>query len=326
LQGVHTAPGLGGVVMTWFDVSPGGTLTYVPADVPRPDERLLWVDHDGTETLITAGGGTWVHPRLSPDGTRISLDIHSADGIRDIYLYELERQQFQQLTDTGVTWESEWTPDGEYLAVLSGITPGKWNLFRVRTDFSGPPELIAPTDHAVPGSWIDDGRALLYTEWNRGGVYRVRIDDPTPQLIFDTERSQGFPRVSPDGMWIAYVDDQASRLEVFVQPYPDLGATHKVSIDGGREPVWSHDGLQLFYRNGDRMLRVRVTYGSTISFGQPEVLFEGVYDAAEVGHQHYDLSLDSSRFLMVQHGEPAGPREVRVVLNWGEEMRVLAAQ
>jgi hypothetical protein len=72
------------------------------------------------------------------------------------------------------------------------------------------------------------------------------------------------------------------------------------------------------------MLMVDVSYGSTISFGRPQVLFEGEYDAATVGHQHYDISHDGMRFLMVKHGKPVGPREVRVVLNWGEEMRALA--
>jgi serine/threonine protein kinase len=325
LQGVHTAPGLGGVVMTWFDVSDDGTLVYVPADVPRADEQLVWVDYDRNETLIAEGPGTWVHPRLSPDGTRISLDILAADCMRYVYLYDLERRLFQQLTHTGVTWESEWSPDGEFLVMLSGINPGKWSLYRIRSDFSGSLELIAPSDHAVPGSWVDDGRALLYTEWNKGGVYRLQVEEGgTPELLFETERSQGFPRVSHDGEWIAYVANEASRLDVFVQSYPEFGAVHKVSIEGGREPVWSLDGQRLFYRNGSQVLMVDVSYGSTISFGRPQVLFEGEYDAATVGHQHYDISHDGMRFLMVKHGEPVGPREVRVVLNWGEEMRALA--
>ncbi len=144
----------------------------------------------------------------------------------------------------------------------------------------------------------------------------------TPQELFGTERRQGFPRVSPDGKWVAYVAEESSRREVFVQPYPEMGAIHKVSIDGGREPVWSRDGRRIFYRKGNQMLAVNVTHGPTISFGRPRFLFEGEYDGAEVGHQHYDVSHDE-RFLMVRHGEPPGPREVRVVLNWDEQLRAL---
>ena len=322
LQGIHTSPGLGGMVVTWFDISDSGTLLYVPAGAARPDERLVWVDFEGTESVIAEGPGTWVHPRISPDGARISLDIHSGGGMRDVYIYELERRQFQQLTHTGVTWESEWRPDGEYLAVLSGIQAGLWSLYQIRTDFSGSLESLVTTNHAVPGSWVDDGRALLYTEWNQGGVYRLQVDDSeSAELIFSTKRRAGFPRVSPDGNWLAYVVDESSRREIFVQSYPQLGATHKVSIDGGREPVWSRDGRRLFYRKDNRMMAVDVDVTSSISFGQPEILFEGEYDAASVGHQHYDISLEDDRFLMVKHGIPEGPVEVRVVLNWAEELK-----
>ena len=69
------------------------------------------------------------------------------------------------------------------------------------------------------------------------------------------------------------------------------------------------------------MMAVDVDVTSSISFGQPEILFEGEYDAASVGHQHYDISLEDDRFLMVKHGIPEGPVEVRVVLNWAEELK-----
>jgi len=323
-QGVHTSPGLGGMVMSWFDVSRDGTLVYVPVAAARPDEQLLWVDPDGTESVIAEGPGTWVHPRLSPEGQRIALDVHTAAGMRDIYLFDLARGQFQQLTSTGVTWESEWHPDGDRLAVLSGADAGKWNLHLVRADFSGPSTAwirADPTDHAIPGSWSPDGNSLLITEWNRGGISRANLEGGQPATsVLGADRGPGFPRISPNGNWVAYVADEAGRREVFVQSYPDMGPLNKVSIDGGREPVWAHDGARLFYRSGDRMLQVSVRYGDAIEFGAPKLLFSGEYDAAVVGHQHYDIAADSSRFLMVKHGKPSGPTRLRVVLNWADSL------
>jgi hypothetical protein len=242
--------------------------------------------------------------------------------MRDVYIYELARGQFQQLTRTGVTWESEWRSDGAYLSTASGIRPGTWSLYQVRTDFSDPLEFVAEADHAVPGGWIDDDETIVYTEWNSGGIYRTKIGstDHPEQLLATVERA-GFPRVSPNGNWLAFVAEEASSREVFVTAYPATGALRKVSIGGGREPVWARDGSQLFYRSADQMLVVDVEYTDTISFSRPRVLFEGTYDGAEVGHQHYDVSLDSSRFLMVKHGEPEGPIEVHVVLHWAEELK-----
>ena len=52
------------------------------------------------------------------------------------------------------------------------------------------------------------------------------------------------------------------------------------------------------------------------------MLFTGDYDAAPVsGHQHYDVSSDGERFLMIHHGETAGPSEVDVVLHWADTLR-----
>ena len=102
-----------------------------------------------------------------------------------------------------------------------------------------------------------------------------------------TQAREGFPRLSPDGKWIAYVETDRRRL---------------------------------FFRSADRMFAVAIDYEPTIRFGPPRLLFVGDYDSAEVGHQHYDISLDNERFLMIKHGVPDGPHEVRVVLNWSEEL------
>jgi dipeptidyl aminopeptidase/acylaminoacyl peptidase len=135
-----------------------------------------------------------------------------------------------------------------------------------------------------------------------------------------TQAQEGFPRLSPDGEWIAFVETESGRREIFVQSFPELGAKHQVSIDGGGEAVWSRDGRRLFFRNSDRMFAVDVDYEPTIRFSRPKLLFVGNYDSAEVGHQHYDISIDNERFLMIKHGVPDGPHEVRVVLNWSQAL------
>lgn len=327
MQGVHTSPGLGGVVLTHFDLSDTGTLAYVPGTTREALDRLLWVDHEGKETAITGGAGTWVHPRLSPDGQRISLDIHAPDGMRDVYIYELTRGQLNRLTETGITWESEWRPDGKRIATLSGAPAGRWSLFWVRTDFSGPAELLFHSSHVVPATWFPDGRSLLFHEVFEGGIWKISPEgDREAELVIRTSADERFPALSPDGKWIAYVADEGRR-EVFVQSFPDLGPRHKISIDGGGEPVWSPDGRQLFFREGGRMLAVDIEYAPAFSASRPRVLFTGEYDAAPVsGHQHYDISLDGKKFLMIKHGEPAGPGEVRVVLNWSEELKAFVAR
>jgi class 3 adenylate cyclase/Tol biopolymer transport system component len=219
LQDVHTSPGLGGVVLTHFDVAGTGTLAYVPAAAAAVSDELLWVDHEGNESAIIAGPGTWVHPRLSPDGQRISLDIHSPDGMRDVYIYEIPRGQLRQLTGTGITWESEWRPDGQRLAIMSGAPAGFWSVFWTRTDFSAPPELLFRSSHAVPTDWLPNGQSLLFYDLVEEGIWRLSPEGGgKPELVIRTGARERFPSVSPDGKWIAYVADESGRREVVSRP------------------------------------------------------------------------------------------------------------
>ncbi len=323
LEGVQTTPGLGGVVVTQFDVSGTGTLVYLPQGEEAAVDQLLWVGQDGEETVITSGPGTWVHPRLSPDGGHVSFDIHSPDGMRDIYLYEFERGQRRQFTHGGTTWESVWRPDGDYIAYMSGHPSAGWGIWWARTNFKADSaDALYPSSHAIPMSWTPDGHSLLYYELVEGGIWTLSPNEGKKTLLLlRSSANERFPVLSSDGKWIAYVADESDRREVFVQSYPALGPKHRVSINGGGEPVWSRDGTKLFFRKGNEMLFVLVAYEPEFLTSTPSTLFTAEYDSAPVGHQHYDVSLDGNQFLMIKHGDPSGPSEVRVVQNWFEELK-----
>lgn len=274
LQGLHTGPGLGGVVLTHFDIAADGTLVFVPRAASAVSSELVWVDRGGVETVITGGSGAWVHPRLSPDGQRISVDIHSSDGMRDLYVYEIARGQLRQLTKTGITWESEWRPDGKRIATMSGAPAGQWSPFWIESDFSGPPELLYRARHSIPTDWLPDGETLLLYDLIDDGIWTfVPGSSAEPELLMRSDSRERFPMLSPDGEWIAYVADESGRREVFVQSFPDLGPKYQVSIAGGGEPVWSPDGSELFFREGGEMFVVEVSLESEPRIGRPRVLF-----------------------------------------------------
>ena len=323
LEGVHTTPGLGGVVVTHFDVSDTGTLVHLPQNDEAVVDQLVWVGEDGQESIITSGPGTWVHPRLSPDGKWASFDIHSPEGMRDIYLYDLERRQRRQFTHSGSTWESVWRPDGDFIAYMSGHPSAGWSIWWARTDFDAEStEVLTPSSHAIPMSWTPDGQSLLYYERAEGGIWALTPnDDSRGKLLLSGSSNERFPALSWDGEWIAYVADESGRREVFVQPFPSFGPKHRISINGGGEPVWARDGKRLYFREGRQMFSVDVKYEPTFTTSDPKVLFSGDYDSAPIGHQHYDISPDGTQFLMIRHGQPSGPNEVRVTQNWIEEFK-----
>jgi hypothetical protein len=52
----------------------------------------------------------------------------------------------------------------------------------------------------------------------------------------------------------------------------------QLTSDGGTNPLFSHDGREIFYRNGDKMMVVQVaTAGKIITPGPPVLLWVGHY-------------------------------------------------
>jgi hypothetical protein len=98
-----------------------------------------------------------------------------------------------------------------------------------------------------------------------------------------------------------------------------------VSTNGGTESAWALDGRELFYRNGDKMLRVEFAATSAFAAKPPQVLFEGRYDTHR--GRNYDVARDG-RFLMVKDVTPSNQASERkhlvLVQNWLEELERLA--
>ena len=96
----------------------------------------------------------------------------------------------------------------------------------------------------------------------------------------------------------------------------------QVSTDGGSYPVWSRTGNELFYRNGNRMMVVRISTGARDAdptLSAPRMLFDQKY--AFVGNTiaAYDVSADGQRFAFVK--QEAGANRLNVVINWFEELK-----
>jgi Tol biopolymer transport system component len=148
-------------------------------------------------------------------------------------------------------------------------------------------------------------------------------DGNTPRPLLHESWREGLAVFSPDGNWIAYASDAEGRLEVYVTPFPGLGKKEKISTDGGCFPVWSRDGKELFYRNGDKMMVTTIETEPEFRVAGSDVLFEGQY-LTSGGGPNYDVSPDGRQFLMVKEsGEQAGTNQLIVVVNWFEELKRL---
>jgi hypothetical protein len=108
----------------------------------------------------------------------------------------------------------------------------------------------------------------------------------------------------------------------YVTDFPAAKLKKPVSIDGGFAPLWAHDGRELFFVSGGRMMGAAVRTGSSIDFDRPVQLFGGIEAA---GNQTPFSVAPDGRFLMVEPA-PGGPTrlgEVTLVLNWFAELNRL---
>jgi len=133
----------------------------------------------------------------------------------------------------------------------------------------------------------------------------------TPFLITPFNKSQG--RFSPNGRFMAYSSDESGRREIYVQPFPGPGEKVTISTNGGSYPVWSRDGRELFFRQGDAMMVVDVmTTGRVFRATRERQLFT----AKDLGFREgFDVSIDGKRFLMVHREAGSSPTKLDVVLN-----------
>ena len=96
-----------------------------------------------------------------------------------------------------------------------------------------------------------------------------------------------------------------------------------MTFQGGEEPHWSQDGLQLFYRSANRLMAAPLEPGKTFRSGQPRGLFDGAYNSGIESGRSYDVNPVSGRFLLVKPAdEGSSTRTVRMVLNWALDLPV----
>jgi len=312
-----------------FAFSSDGSLVYVPstATVSPRESRVVWVSRNGTE-LAPVVGQTLVdprYPRLSPDGRRLALACDPTDEKR-IWIYDLEGHPGKPLTLEGDSAHPLWSPDGTRIA-FSSARNGASSLFSVPSDGStlDPEPLLTGPVARVPTDWSPDGGELIFSEdrpETAGDVLTLAIDgDRESRVLFGTSSRERGARLSPDGGWLAFESNVTGRDEIWVAPYPGPGAPIRISPYGGTEPVWSRDGRELFYLNGDTMMAVAVQGEPELRFGAPDELFNGPYFHSY--RPSYDVAPDG-RFIMIQrdtageHSETAS--SVVVILNWFNEL------
>ena len=180
--------------------------------------------------------------------------------------------------------------------------------------------------------WSADGKQLLFTEVPasiQNAIGQIAIERPSDvTMLVKNSFNNDFAAVSPDGRWMAYQSTLSGRAEIYVERYPQLGSRVPISTGGGRLPLWSRDGKELFFTSPDgrQIFAVAVQSGTTFVAGRPQVLFETSMLRQSGGNRPYDIRPDG-RFVIIHSGQAEAAvgtaSDMTVVLNWFEELKRL---
>jgi serine/threonine-protein kinase len=326
-----------------YSVSRHGDLVYLPSGealAPPAPRTLTWVNRQGQETAIAAPARTYAVARLSPDGTRVALDIR--DQTLDISVFDLGRLTLSPLSRHPAQDLSPiWTRDGKRVIWTSTRGGGNPNLYWQAADGTGEAErLTVSTTNQFPTSTTLDGNTVLFfgaSEDPKNGMdlFTVALSDTSRKaspLIAAAGMDFG-AEVSPDGKWLAYHSNASGEFQVYVRPFPNVQEGRwQISTSGGTRAAWSKNGRELFYLDGDGLLTsvaIPAATGATFSAGTPvRILSKKYYAGASLlglDLRSYDVSPDGHRFLMIKEPE-SGPTTIQsvdmiFVLNWAEELK-----
>ena len=345
-QGIQQTPpaSSGAAQFAW---SASGTLVVVPGEAFSMERTLTWIDRQGREErtpaekrAIAEGGAAL---RISPDGTRVALTIRTeqsdagvgarrglptTDVASDVWIWEMARNTLTRLSMTNRASGPVWAPDGRKVCYDSAL-----EVLCQAADGSSPAQTMFKVDGLRNVKSISgDGKQLLLevrSPETRDDIMIATLGAPAEvRPLIQTNFQEFSPVLSPDGRWLAYDSNESGRAEVYVRPFPAVDQGRwQVSVNGGIEPRWSHDGRELFFAAdgpGPRMFwAVAVQSAQGFVAGTPilvatlENRATASYDIARDGRLL--VSLPTTRLLV-----SARP-QLLVVQHWFEELKARVA-
>jgi len=196
----------------------------------------------------------------------------------------------------------------------------------------GSKESFSPDGASTPGFapvFTPDGKHLVYTKFDLTDassevqLWQLELTgDANPLPLYVAPGGHGFPVVSPDGRYVAFMNDEGE-TNVYVCRFPEGDNAQQVSLAGGHWPRWSADGDKIYYIKGADLMAVSFDGGPAVGIGTPErvvTLPETQRQEATGLSVRYDISPVDSSILVARPIEgdvsPLPQTGFIVVQNW----------
>jgi Tol biopolymer transport system component len=231
-------------------------------------------------------GARWAfHPSVSPDGS--TLVYARADGRSDIQLrrqpVDGDESDSESISRTNGLATYAWMPDGRLLvAQLENDGPYRLYSDLYLMDLSGATERVTRGARLEQPSVAPDGTWAVAVQNGEGtnGLVRVALGDGAVSMVVapHADVHWAFPRISPDGRWIAATRwDAGAYQDIVVLDAHSGREVHRVTRDRALDhaPAWSPDGRWLVWssdRSGIMNILVADVDGATGRLGSPRRL------------------------------------------------------
>jgi Tol biopolymer transport system component len=293
--------------------------------------QFQWFDRTGRELekIGDPDSASPLFPSLSPNGTLLAFQ-RTVDRNSDIWQFDVMRGVPNRFTTDATTDAYPvWSSDSSQI-IFSSNRKGVYGLYRMLVARTKSEELLLPTSENMQSQdWSRDGQFVLYkTPDSKQGydLWALELNGGRTFPVVKTEFDEREGQFSPDGKWVAYQSNKSARSEIYVQPFPGSGNESRVSINGGAQARWRHDGKELFYIGlDDRLMAVPIRVasdGKTIEADKPVQLFlTRIGGAIQTNAGHAYAVAPDGRFLMDTVMDANTPSPITIILNWHPEQR-----
>ena len=120
-----------------------------------------------------------------------------------------------------------------------------------------------------------DGTEVIFAY--EGDLWRVAADGGTATRITAMAGNETYPRVSPDGKWIAFSSSQYGNSDVYVMPY-EGGEIKRLTFNSSNDQVetWSWDSKTIYFQSNRYNSRTAYTISRT--GGTPSRIFDHFFN------------------------------------------------
>lgn len=264
--------------------------------------------------------GPYMSFDLAQDDTRVVFS-RGEGSLAHLWMLDLTRGFTSRLTfgASSTYYDPRWTSNSRWVAA-NRVAPPPAEIVKILLD--GRETVLSSSTRGgmcMLDDASDDGHALLCRRGGGADLVALSLGDALASTVI-RQSPAGYidqAQFSPDKRWIAYNANDSGRFEVYVTAFPSTGERWQISDDGGVQPVWRHDGRELYYLGLDGVLKVTARKtGDGPPFSPPTNLFDTGLASPSSDVEQYSASADGQRFLILKPLNDTVRNSVGVILNW----------